>query len=474
MTAATELVGLDAADLARMIAAREVSALEVMDAHIARIERVNPAVNAIVTFDPEGARAGARAADAALARGAARGVLFGLPTAVKDLVPTAGMRTTMGSPVYRDHVPAVDALIVTRMKAAGAIVLGKTNTPEFGAGSQTFNAVFGATRNPYDLARTCGGSSGGAAVAVACGFVPVADGSDLAASLRNPASFCNVVGFRPTPGRVPNWPGTNAWDTLATLGPMARTVRDAALMMAAIAGPDARVPTSWPEAGEAFLAPLERSFRGVRVAWSPTLGGLPVERAVTAALEPARRTLADLGCVVEDADPDFSGAAEVFHALRAHRFAQSHATLLDTHRGELKATVVWNIEAGLRLSALDVARAEARRTEIFERLVRFFERYAFLACPVSQTVPFPVEVEYPTEIEGERFTNYIDWMKSCYYVSVIAHPAVSVPAAFTPDGLPVGLQLVGRYRDDMGVLALAHAFEQATRAGSRRPPATLA
>jgi amidase len=301
-------------------------------------------------------------------------------------------------------------------------------------------------------------------------MVPLADGSDLAASLRNPGSFCNVVGFRPTPGRVPNWPTTNAWDTLATLGPMSRTVRDTALMMAAIAGPDARAPLSWPESGDSFLAPLERDLRGVRVAWSRTLGELPVEPAVTAALEPARRVLEALGCIVEDVEPDFSGAAEVFHTLRAHRFAQNHAPLLESHRDKLKATVIWNIEVGLRLSARDVARAEARRTQIFERLGRFFASYALLACPVSQVVPFPVDVEYPSEIEGVQLDNYIDWMKSCYYVSVIAHPAISVPAGFTPGGLPVGLQLVGRYRDDSSVLAAAHAFEQATRVGERRPP----
>ncbi|MBS1216180.1 MAG: Amidase [Proteobacteria bacterium] len=350
MSAAKDLVFLEAAEIVRRIRAREVSVAEVMEAHIAQIERVNPAVNAVVTFDPDGARAAAKQADARLARGEAQGPLFGLPTVVKDLVPTAGMRTTMGSPIYRDNVPATDGLIVRRMKAAGAIVVGKSNTPEFGAGSQTFNAVFGATKNPYDLSRTCGGSSGGAGVAVTCGMVPVADGSDLAASLRNPGSFCNVVGFRPTPGRVPNCPAVNAWDTLATLGPMSRTVRDAALMMSAIAGPDPCAPLSWPEGGDTFLAPLHRDLRGVRVAWSRTLGGLPVQPAVTAALEPARRTLEDLGCILEDAEPEFSGAAEVFHTLRAHRFAQSHAGLLAQHRDQLKATVIWNIEAGLKLS----------------------------------------------------------------------------------------------------------------------------
>ena len=459
-----------ATELVKLYRARKVSPLEVMQAVLARIDRVNPKVNAYVTLARDSALRAARAATKALRRGAKLPPLHGVPVSIKDLTPTKGIRTTWGSKIFAQHVPEADALIVLRLKAAGAIVVGKSNTPEFGAGSQTFNAVFGATKNPYDLSRTCGGSSGGAGVAVACGMVPVADGSDLAASLRNPGSFCNVVGFRPTPGRVPNCPAVNAWDTLGTLGPMSRTVRDAALMMAAIAGPDPCAPLSWPEGGDTFLAPLHRDLRGVRVAWSRTLGGLPVQPAVTAALEPARRTLEDLGCIVEDAEPDFSGAAEVFHTLRAHRFAQSHSGLLAQHRDKLKATVIWNIEAGLKLSGLDVAKAEAKRTAIFERLGQFFAKYELLACPVSQVVPFPVEVEYPTEIEGVRFDNYIDWMKSCYYVSVIAHPAISVPAGFTPGGLPVGLQLVGRYRDDFGVLAVAHAFERATRIGERRPP----
>ena len=470
----TDVCFLPATELARRIRGRQISVLEVIDAHLAQIERVNPQVNAIVTLDAAGARAAARQADAELARGDAKGVLFGLPTVVKDLVETRGMRTTFGSPIFRDHVPAADALMVERLRSAGAVIIGKTNTPEFGAGSQTFNQVFGATRNPYDLDRTCGGSSGGAAVATACGMVPVADGSDLAASLRNPASFCNVVGFRPTPGRVPMWPATDAWDTLETLGPIARTVADVAMHLAATAGPDPRSPTAWPEGGEAFLAPLAREFRGVRVAWSRTLGGIPVEPEVTAVLEAQRSVLSDLGCSVEEAEPDFSGAAEVFQVLRAHRFSLHHAGLLEHHRGELKATVVWNIEQGLKLSAAEVARAEAKRTEIFVRLVKFLGEYAFIACPAAQVAPFPVTLEYPTEIGGVKMENYIDWLRCSLYVSVIAHPAISVPCGFTGHGLPVGLQIVGRYRDDLGVLQIAHAFEQATRFGERRPAIAVA
>lgn len=471
---AFDLCFASAVELAGHIRAREVSCVEVMDAHLAQIERVNPRVNAIVTLDADGAREQARRADAQLARGEANGLLFGLPTAVKDLVETRGMRTTFGSTVYRDHVPAEDALLVARLRNAGAIVIGKTNTPEFGAGSQTFNRVFGATRNPWDPARTCGGSSGGAAVATACGMVPMADGSDVAASLRNPASFCNVVGFRPTPGRVPQWPALDAWDSLATLGPMARSVADVALHFAATAGPDPRVANAWPEPGATFAGALERDWRGTRVAWSRTLGDLAVAPEVTAVLETQRHVFADLGCIVEEAEPDFAGAAEVFHVLRAHRFARLHGDLLHHHRVELKPTVIWNIEEGLKQTARDVARAETERSAIFARFAAFFARYAFLICPTVQVAPFPVEVEYPTEIGGTKMQTYIDWLRSCLYVSVIAHPAISVPAGFTPAGLPVGLQIVGPYRGDLEVLRFARAFEQTSRWGGKRPPLALA
>jgi len=461
-----ELCFAGARRLAQMIRARKVSASEVMRAFIAQIERVNPKVNAIVTFLPEQALKEAKKLER---KGARLGPLAGLPIAYKDLIDTRGIRTTKGSLVYRDHVPAEDHSLVERLRAAGAITLGKTNTPEFGAGSQTFNAVFGATRNPYDLSKTCGGSSGGAAVAVACGMLPFADGSDLAASLRNPANYCNVVGFRPTPGRVPNYPAANAWDTQPVLGPVGRTVADAAFLLAGMAGPDPRVPISITEPGKAFAKSLARNFRGARVAWSASLGGLPMDERVLRALAPQRKVFASIGCVMEDAEPDFDGATEAFETLRALSFSLRLAPLLRTHRGELKDTVVWNIEQGLRLDGERIARAERLRTELFQRMRRFFERYDFLVAPVNQLPPFPVELDYPREIAGVAMGNYLDWMKSCYYVTISSHPAISVPAAFTDDGLPVGIQIVGRYRDDFGVLQLAQAFEQATQVWKRRP-----
>jgi len=456
-----------AKQLARLIRSRKVSATEVMRAFIAQIERVNPKVNAIVTFLPEQALKQAKALDR---KKTPPGPLAGLPIAFKDLVATKGIRTTLGSMVYQDNVPAEDALLVERLKAAGAITLGKTNTPEFGAGSNTFNKVFGATRNPYDLSKTAGGSSGGAGAAVACGMLPFADGSDLAASLRNPGNYCNVVGFRPTPGRVPSYPAANAWDTQPVLGPIGRTVEDAAFLLSAMAGPDPRAPVSISEPGSIFAKSLNRDFRKIRVAWTPDFGGLPVEPAVTQVLEQQRKVLESLGCIVEESCPDFTGATEAFETLRAVSFSLRYAPLLKTHRALLKDTVIWNIEQGLALDGGKIGRAEGLRTELFQRMRRFLEKYEFLIAPVNQLPPFPVDTEYPTEIAGVKLGNYLDWMKSCYYVTITSHPAISVPAGFTPQGLPVGLQIVGRYRDDFGVLQLAHAFEAATQVCKRRPP----
>jgi len=465
-----DLCFLSATELTRLIRTREVSCEEVMRAHLEQIERVNPMVNAIVTLLPERALDGARMADAAIASGQPVGPLHGLPVAHKDLLVTKGIRTTFGSPIYQDFVPDTDAILVERLRAAGAITIGKTNTPEFGAGSQTFNPVFGATRNPWDLTKTCGGSSGGAAVALACGMMPLADGSDFGGSLRNPASFCNIAGFRPSAGRVPSWPTVNAWFSLPVLGPMARTVEDLALMLSATAGPDARAPISINESGSVFAGPLARDFRGLRVAWSRDLGGLPVDTRVTEALSSGRRVLEAIGVQVEDADPDLADADEVFRVLRAWNFETSFGALLKTQRHLMKDTVIWNIEEGARLTGAQVGGAELKRTELYHRVRRFMEQYAFLAAPVVQVPPFDVNQPWVTEINGEKMHTYLDWMKSCYAISATGLPAVSVPCGFTRDGLPVGLQIVGRHQDDFGVLQLAYAFQQQTALWKRRPP----
>ncbi len=459
-----------ATELSRRIRKKDLSAAEVMEAHLAQIERVNPEVNAIVTFHPERAMEEARSADEKLARGEEVGPLHGLPIAHKDLFPTKGVRTTFGSPIFSDFVPEEDAIIVERSKRAGAISVGKTNTPELGAGSQTFNEVFGKTSNPYDRAKTCGGSSGGAAVALACGMLPIADGSDMGGSLRNPASFCNVVGLRPSVGRVPT-KSIAGFSQISTDGPMARTVEDLSLFLSAIAGYDDRSPSSISEPGSVFSEPLDRGFSGVRVAFTHDLGGeFPVDERVRNVFDGSRPVFEDIGCAVEETAPDFSGADEVFKVLRAWHFELSHGELLDKHRDKLKDTVVWNIEEGRRLIGPQIGDAEKKRTALYERVREFMETYEFLVLPTVQVPPFGVDEPYVKEISGVGMETYIDWMKSCYFVTATGLPAISVPGGFTDGGLPVGIQIVGRMRDEFGLLQIAHAFERATGFWKRRPP----
>ena len=464
---AEALCELSAIDLAARIRRKEISARDAMAAHLARIERLNPKVNAIVTLVADRAMADAARADEQTARGGSLGVLHGLPVAHKDLVDTAGIRTTRGSMFYRDHVPERDALIVTRIRAAGAITCGKTNTPEFGAGSQTFNSVFGATRNPYDTTKTCGGSSGGAAVALACGMLPIADGSDTGGSLRNPASFCNVVGFRPSPGRVAS--ENTSWSPLSVSGPMARSVADVALFLSAIAGPNPHNPLSIDEDGARFREGIERSFKGVRLAWWKGLGGIPVEPEVRAVIDGNRRVFETLGCTIVDDEPDFSGVDQAFPALR---FAANHpryAPLIRDRAEWVKDTIKYEVAQAERLTGADIGRALTRQAQMHDQSRQFFERYDYFVLPVTQVAPFDVNVPYPTQIDGKPMATYIDWMRSCWYVTFMANPAISVPAGFTTTGLPVGIQIVGRHRNDWSVLQLAYAFEQATGHGKKRP-----
>jgi amidase len=462
------LCDLGAIELAALVRRKEVSARELMSAHLARVEQINPKVNAIVTLVAERALADAARADEQTTRGGRLGVLHGLPVAHKDLVDTAGIRTTRGSPFYRDHVPARDALIVTRIRAAGAITCGKTNTPELGAGSQTFNAVFGATPNPYDPTKTCGGSSGGAAVALACGMVPIADGSDTGGSLRNPAAFCNVVGLRPSPGRVPT--DSTSWSPLSVSGPMARSAADVALFLSAIAGYDARHPLALADDPARFRASLERSFKGARVAWWRTLGGIPFEPEIRRTIDGNRRIFESLGCVVEEAEPDFTGVEQAFPDLRYAANHPQYAALVRQNPDWVKDTIRFEVEQAERLTGADVGRALARQAQMYAQSRQFFERFDYFVLPVTQVAPFDVDVPYPTAIAGTPMTNYVDWMRSCWYVTFMSNPAISVPAGFTAAGLPVGIQIVGRHRDEWSVLQIAHAFEQATQHGRRRPP----
>jgi amidase len=467
--AASPLCSTSAVEMAQLVRAKKLSAREALAEHLNQINRVNPKVNAIVTLVAEMATESAARADEMQARGEKLGPLHGLPVAHKDLIDTRGIRTTFGSPLFKDYVPSEDNIVVERMRRAGAIIIGKTNTPEFGAGSQTFNTVFGATRNPYDLSKTCGGSSGGAAVALACGMVPVATGSDAGGSLRNPAAFCNIVGFRPSIGRVPNPKAGFGWSTLSTIGCLGRSVADLALSLSTIAGPDPNTPLAINEPGETLARPLGRSFTGVRVAWFKDLGGVPFDRRVRTIIDAHRVTFESLGCIVEQAEPDLSPAEISFRTLRAWTEAANYGTLLLQHPDSFKDTLKDEIQSGLKLTGQDIARAEAAHSLVWRRFQAFLEKYEYFILPTTQLPPFDVNTPYPTEISGVHFENYIDWMKSCWYISATGNPAASVPAGFTPEGLPVGMQIVGRDKQDFSVLQLAHAFEQTTGFGKRHP-----
>ena len=464
---APDLCTRTAVDLAALLARGEVSAVEVLETHLGWIDQRNPQLNAICTLDRDHALEQARAADDLRRRdpeAAAAKPLLGLPTAIKDLVPTKGIRTTFGSPIFADNVPDFDALIVERIRDAGAVVIGKTNTPEFGAGSQTFNPVFGKTRNPWDPSRTCGGSSGGAAAALASGMLPIADGSDLGGSLRNPASFCGVVGFRPTPGRVPRVPPEQGWDDLAVLGPMGRNVADAALLFSVIAGPDPRDPISLRSPDTPFHPVEPADLHGRRLAWTPYLGGYPIEREVVEVCAAALPVFRDLGAEVEEAEPDLSGADTIFRTLRANLFADKLAPLFAQHRDEMKDTVIEEVECGLALTGPEMASAQAERTRLHCRVVEFFERYDALLLPTVQVLPFDVDQPYPTEIEGELLSTYTDWMASCYSITITGCPAISVPCGVGRSGLPIGLQIVTPRGSDRRTLAIAAAFETANGA----------
>jgi amidase len=463
--------------LARLLRGRELSARELLDAYLDRICRVNPRLNAIVTLAEEQATASAAAADDAAARGEPLGPLHGLPIAVKDLADAAGIRTTYGSPLFADHVPDADAPHVARLRAAGAVIIGKTNTPEFGAGSQTFNPVFGVTRNPWDTRMTPGGSSGGAAAAVAAGLLPFADGSDLAASVRNPAAMCLVTGLRTTPGLVgaADPARDDVFDPLSVVGPIARSAADAALLLSGLRGDDPGLPLARPAANAAAAGadaygPSPESVAGLRIAWSNDLGGLSVEPEVARMLGRARAALENAGAVVTDAEPRLDDADEVFLVLRGVGMAGKFGDMLRSHRDQVKDTLAWNIEYGLGLTAERIAAALRRRSAIFGRMREFLRDFDVLALPTSQVLPFPVEREWVTSINGVAQQTYIDWLRSCSRITVTGHPAVSVPAGLSAGGLPVGLQLVGRYGGDGRLLAIAGVTAEAIMPDPARPP----
>ncbi|HUY98478.1 MAG TPA: amidase [Verrucomicrobiae bacterium] len=464
-----DLCSTSARELARLLRARRVSAREVVGAHLARIAAVNPSLNAIVTLCADTALARAADLDQQIVRAGPVGALHGLPIAHKDLVDTAGVRTTYGSLLFANHVPTRDHLLVERTRAAGAVMMGKTNTPEFGMGSQTHNRIFGATRNPHDPSRTSGGSTGGGASALASGMIAIADGSDLGGSLRNPASFCNVVGLRPSPGRVPDVPSSSAWFDLAVLGPMARTVDDSALLLSTLAGPDLRAPGCLPEEGRHFDRDLGRDFRGVRVAFGRDLGGLPFEPEVLAGVRAQLPVFERLGCQVEEAEPDLQDADRIFEILRGWQVAADLGGIVAEDDQRVAPMVRENLAYGRTVTAQDLAWAQQRRSVLVERAGAFFAAHEFWVVPVSQVLPFDLTVPWVRSIAGEPMSNYLTWMRSCSRISTLAAPAISVPATVSSNGLPIGIQIVGRPRDDLGVLQLARAFEEAVADARPRP-----
>ena len=471
---------LGAVELGAALRSRRFSCREAMRAYLERIEALNPCVNAIVSLQPpEQLLAQADACDTELARGESRGPLHGFPLAIKDMAATAGIRTTLGS-ALTDHVPAHDGLMVARMRRAGAIVVGKTNTPEFGLGSHTYNAVFGLTRNAWDVTRTAGGSSGGAAVSLALRLQPVADGSDMMGSLRNPAAFNNVFGLRPSFGRVPAGPlGDQFVNQLSTEGPMGRTVRDVALLLGVQAGYDARAPLSIAQGGEVFAPPLARlETRGLRIGWLGDLRGyLPLENGILDVCEDALRRLEAIGCVVEPAALGYS-PERVWRTwltwrrwLVAGRLAPFFAD--SAQRERLKPEARWEAEQGAGLSGAEVFSASTERSAFYHRLLALFEQHDVLALPSAQVWPFAAEWHWPRSINGVAMDTYHRWMEVVIYATLGALPAISVPAGFNAGGLPMGLQLIGRPQGDLALLQLAARYEETIGELLARRPSAL-
>jgi len=478
-TMSSDIVMMEGAALSRAIQTKKVSCVEVMTAYLAHIEKFNGKVNALVALqDPGQLLQQARECDAALARGDYRGPLQGIPHAVKDLQPVKGIRTTQGSPIFKDFVPTADSLMVERLRAAGAIFIGKTNAPEFGLGSHTYNPVYGITRNAYDQSRSAGGSSGGAAVSLALRMVPFADGSDFGGSLRNPAGWNNVLGFRTSIGRVPR-DGRDTWiPSMSVNGPMARNITDLALLLSVQAGYDARAPLSMDGDGVLFRRQFEKDCKGKRIAWGGDLSGaMPCEPGVLEVCKAAVKTFEGLGCHVDEAHPDFDFDALWQAVVRLRAWSEGSGLLAyyedPAKRALLKPEAVYEVETGSKLSAYDIMAASVIRTEWYQTVRRFFERYDFLILPTAQTFPFPVETHWPQEIAGKKMQTYHEWMKGNLLVTMSGCPSLAMPAGFGASGLPIGIQIIAANRRELDCLNLGYAYEAATNWSKAREPALL-
>jgi len=478
-TPVSNLVMLDAAALTDAIASRRVSCVEVMTAYLDHIDRLNPRVNAIVALqDRVSLLAQSEERDGQLTRGESMGPLHGFPLAVKDLMPVKGIRMTMGSPILKNFVPDADGIMVERLRKAGAIFIGKTNTPEFGLGSHTYNPVYGATHNAYDQSRSAGGSSGGAAVSLALRMLPVADGSDYGGSLRNPAGWNNVFGFRTTFGLVPGSAPDEWLPSMGVVGPMARTVPDLAMMLSVQAGADARVPFSTTTDGTVFQQRLDTDVRGKRIAWSGDFKGyLPFEPGVLDVCQGALKTFESMGCIVEEAQPDYPMEA-VWRAWLKLRAWQAGSGLVAYYndpatRGLLKPEAIFEVESGLKLTAFDISAASRVRTEWYQAVRRFFSKYDYFIVPTAQLFPFDVNLHWPREIAGRKMQTYHEWMKCVLPITMSGCPALAAPAGFSDKGLPIGIQIVGPLHAETACLQLAYAYDIATNWPTKRLPKLL-
>jgi amidase len=450
-----------AVELASLIASKAVSPVEVLDAHLATIVRVNPELNAIVTLVDDAARASAKDAETAVMRGDVLGSLHGLPVAIKDITATAGIRTTYGSPLFKDSVPTEHAEVVRRLKAAGAIVLGKTNTPEFAAGANTFNDVFGVTRNPWNPALSPAGSSGGSAVAVATRMVPLAQGTDFGCSIRMPASFCGFVGIRPTPGLTPNWPMPLAWDPGQVNGPLARTAEDAALMLDAITGFSRISPISVapPWASARAIVAQANDMKGLRMAYVSDIAGIGVEPEIDDICRKAAMSLREAGAIVEEIAFDISEGKSPYQAWRGLWMVGQQFANLDRLE-EFGVNLKGNVKAGLKVTATDFAASEQKRQLLFRRFAKLFKKYDLLITPQSPVKQFPVEMNFPTLINGKKLDNYTDWIAGSFLITLMSLPAGSVPAGKTGEGLPVGIQVVGPRFEEPLILSVMKVVQQ--------------
>lgn len=461
----TDLMDLPATEMARLVRGRSVSPVDLVEASLARVDRLNGMLNAVVTLTADQARVTARVLERKIMRGEDPGLLAGVPVGIKDVTETAGVRTTYGSPLYADNVPAEDALVVQRLKAAGAIVIGKTNTPEFATGGNTFNAVFGRTRNPWDPRMSAGGSTGGGAAALAGGMIGLAEGTDMGGSLRIPASFCGLVGLRPSPGLVPTWPSPLQWDDLQVTGGMARTAEDVALMLDAVAGPSPLSPIAQRTDGRSFLAAVRAGdARGTRCAYVADIGGVGVDPDVAQACHAAARRLADAGVNVEEVGFSLAEFLQSFRDLRGLWMVGWQFERLD-RLAEFGDNLRNNVTYGLGLDARRIAAAQKGRAAAWHKMRALFERFDYLLTPTVAVAPFPADVNYPATIAGKPLETYVDWLIATFLVSITGLPAASAPCGLTPARLPVGLQIVGPQFGEEKVLLLAKLVQQTSPIG---------